>query len=736
MKTSMKSKLIILIVLFSFSVARSQVLPSDVIEQIKKSTAYIEVVHSFPLSDEETSSTGSGFFITDDGFLVTNYHVVRPSVLLYSIYFPSPVKEINIIMNSGTPSYKKMKGYVYAVDKKNDLAIIGTKEKVQTQFINISDSVNAVETMPVWVFGFPYGKEFSVIQSGPEITINKGTLSALRHDDRGVLKSLQIDASVNPGNSGGPLINDKGKLIGIVNGTMGTSKMNFAVPQHFLQELASVMPQNAEIKDKINIDVTSEPPGASVFIDWQYKGITPLKSLEFDPGLHSFCLMKQGYTSWIEENTLSDEKKIEVKMQAEKNILINTVPKKPEDEDPKAVLPEDIVKKMIANDNSKISSALLFEDFDNKQEFEKWEQNTGGDDKRTWFEENGALNQFESDKILHAISIGDSTWQDYIIKVKVKITDTHDDSRAGIIFRETSDGFYLFRIHKESKKAQLAYHSNHPFGWFVISEKNLGTDVADKWFHLSVCVTGNLITCYFDSLLVFSTYADYSANGNTGFYSVESKASFDSLIVYPVSFVPPVNKLNDKKQILSFWFSDYFDLESKSWYQYSGSTENPSAWFMSEVGCMTNDKSDNERFNEFTKFGISDFSMELVASIGSGNDTSSFSVFFRKNEKNMLSLNFNKKENKIKLLSVSNNEMKILKEEKLPQDFFGNIHDFIIKVNKDIISISSSYNVLLEYKNKSLLSESGTFGVSAKALPVILHQLTVSSVKEDTGEKK
>lgn len=714
----------------------AQTLSQGILDSIKKSTVFIEVVHTFPLSDEETSSTGSGFFISDNGFLVTNYHVIRPSLLLYSIYFPSPVKEINIIMNSGTPSYKKLKGYVYAVDKDNDLAIIGTKDKVQTPFINISDSAKAIETMPVWVFGFPYGEEFSVIQSGPEITINKGTLSALRHDDRGILNTLQIDAQVNPGNSGGPLINDKGKLLGIVNGMMSNAtKMNFAVPQHYLLELASVMPQTLEIKDKISIDVTSEPSGASVFVDWKYKGKVPLKSLELDPGMHTFCLMKQGYTSWIEENTLSAEKKIDVKMQAVKSILINTIPEKPEDKNPKTLLPEDVVKKMISKNNPGVSTALLFEDFNNKQEFEKWEQNTGGDDKRTWFEEDGTLNQFESDEILHAISIGDSTWTDYIVSAKVKITDTHDDSRAGIIFRETPDGFYLFRIHKESKKAQLVYHSNNPFGWFVISEKDLGIDVADKWFHLAVCITGNLITCYFDSMLVFSAYADYSANGNTGFYSVESKASFDSLLVYPVSFVPPINKQNEKKQILSFWFSDYFDLESASWYQYSGNTGFPSAWFMSEAGCMTSDKSDTERTSEFTRFKISDFNMELVASIGKGNDTSSFSVFFRKNEKGMLSLNFNKKENKVKLISFLNNELKILKEEKLPENFFNNIHDFFIKADKESISINSSYDVLLEYKNKSLLSVPGTFGVSAKSLPVILHQLSVSSIKETDVKK-
>ena len=730
MKTLLKKIIIILLFVFNISSVSAQALASEIIERIKKSTVYIEVVHKFPFTTEEVPTSGSGFFIRDDGFVVTNYHVVQPLLSAYGLNFPAPVKEIHVILNSGTSDYKKLHAYIYSVDKKNDLAILGIDDNIQFPFIDISDSVKMIETMPVWVFGFPFGSEFSVIQSGPEITINQGSLSALRHDDMGKLKNIQIDAPLNPGNSGGPLINDKGKMIGIVNAALGTSRMNFAVPLHFLQELAAGIPEKSSKKDTVTLAVTSKPYGASVFIDGQFKGETPLKTIKVKSELHTLCLMKNGFTTWIEENTYGGDKKIDIKMQENTDILINTVAKKTEDENPKVILPEDIINRITRNSIPASEISLLNENFDNKSAFEKWIQDTGGDDKRNWFEEDGTLNQFESDELLHAISLGDSTWENYIMKAKVKILDTHDDSRAGLIFRETSDGFYLFRIHKESKKAQLAYHCKHPFGWFIISEKDLGMDITDKWYHLSVCVAGNLITCYIDSMPVFSTYASYSTKGKVGFYSVQSKASFDSLTVFPVIYLPPDNKTSCSEKILSFWFSDYFDLKSTSWYQYMGDDKKPSAWHLGDAGSMQTAIDDRERISEFTKYKLADFNMSLVVTFDKSNDKSLFTIFFRKNDKGMLSLKFSGKDNKIKLLVQNNNEWKILKEEKLPVDFFGNYHNLQITVNNGQISVNSSNDNILDYKNKNLQSEIGIMGISVTALAVVLHQMTISSIKE------
>lgn len=687
---------------------------------------------NFRLQKEEVSSTGSGFFISNNGYVVTNYHVIQSLLSVYSVNVPAPLKEIHITLNSGSPNHKKINGYIYSVDKKNDLAILYITDTIHTPYIEISDSVKLMETMPVCVFGFPFGNEFAVLQSGPEISVNEGAISALRHDDRGVLSNIQIDASVNPGNSGGPLINDKGKLIGIVNAAYGTSRVNLAVPVHFLQELAGNTLKKNMKKDSVTVSFASEPDGASFFIDWQLAGITPLKNIHLRPGLHDLCIMKQGYSTIIEENTYSGDKGLHYDLQTIPVINVNTVSEKLEDQNPKVEIPENLIKKMIQKPWADSSTALLKEDFNNQSEFNKWAQNTGGEDKHTWFEEDGILNQYDSDELLHAISLGDSAWENYIMKAKVRITDTHDDSRAGLIFRETSDGFYLFRIHKETGKAQLAYHSNHPFGWFIISEKHLDMHITDDWFHLSVCVCGNLITCYLNSSPVFSTYADYSPKGKVGFYSVQSKASFDSLEVYPVSFVPADKKVYDSRRILSFWFSDYFDKKSTSWYQYVMPDNKPSAWYLSDAGCSQEINDKKERVTEFTKYKLPDFSMTLALSLDKANDTSQLNIFFRKNETGKYVLQFSKKENKLKLLYVHNNETKILKEEKLPANFFGGMQSLMLTANKGLISLSNSYDKLIEYRAKNYQPETGSFGISATALPTVIYQMTVSSVREES----
>ena len=179
----------------------------------------------------------------------------------------------------------------------------------------------------------------------------------------------------------------------------------------------------------------------------------------------------------------------------------------------------------------KAGKILLSESFNDSKNFEKWEQSTGGDNRRTWFMEDGAIYQYESDKFLHAIYLGEKRWKDYAFEADVRITDEHDDSRAGLIFRETEDGFFLFRIHKESDKAQLAYHCKKPFGWFILNEKKLDMDITDNWYKMSIQTSGNYIKCFLNKKCIFSTINHFSDKGRVGLYSVESKASFDNLKV-------------------------------------------------------------------------------------------------------------------------------------------------------------------------------------------------------------
>ena len=72
-----------------------------------------------------------------------------------------------------------------------------------------------VETMPLAAFGYPFGRMLAADNRYPTVSVNTGTITALRRKG-GKLSAIQLDASVNPGNSGGPVVDKKGNLIGIV----------------------------------------------------------------------------------------------------------------------------------------------------------------------------------------------------------------------------------------------------------------------------------------------------------------------------------------------------------------------------------------------------------------------------------------------------------------------------------------------------------------------------------------
>ncbi|MFH1321956.1 MAG: trypsin-like peptidase domain-containing protein [Bacteroidota bacterium] len=733
--------LISVIVFVSYSILPSQSLPGDLIENIKEATVYVKVKHRYPLSEEEVSSTGSGFFISRNGCVVTNYHVIQSVIPYYSISYPAPIVEIRIVSNSGTQDHKAYDAYIVSVDKENDLAVLGISNMVRTPFLYVDTLEELNESMPVWVFGYPFGETFAVIQRGPEITVSKGAVTALRHDDRNELTRIQIDAVVNRGNSGGPMINEKGKVIGIVNISGGATRMNFAVPSHFLNDLLKKNPLDTTGTDSTTISINSDPPGASVFVDWEYKGITPSENIRIKKGWHSLCVMKKGYEAWMQDRTINPELKlsagqqIDVKLILVKELSIFTSQRAGKDIEQSSFMFKDnnLWKRVICNNSFELETILLKEDFNDRHRFEKWEQSTGGGDEHTWFMEEGALHQFESNSVLHAIFLGDSTLDNYLMQAKLRISNEEGDSRAGLIFRETDEGFYLFRIHKKSNKAQLAYHSKHPFGWFILKEKKLDTDITDNWYSMAVNASGNTISCFLDSTTVFFANAAYSNKGRIGFYSVESKASFDSLIVSHDTFMPLDSTRLPASELLSFWFTDYFNMESTWWYQYTADSELPSPWYFNESGCAQLADDDKTRYSEFTKYLLTNFSMNLVISPGEGYDSSSFDIFFRKDNNGCIALSFSKKDEEVRLLLKQGGIIKTLKKTSLPLTFFNKTLLLSLVVKDGSVICKSSSGTLIEYESKNLPVNEGRIGFAVTALRLVLHQMNVTSVSGDVA---
>ncbi len=692
-------------------------LDDKILHEIKDATVYIEVMHRFPLTGNDLPTSGSGFYINNQGYILTNYHVVKPAVSIYGITYPTTHTSIRVINKSGTKKHRACFAKIMMVDKENDLAILAVKDSVQSPFLKLDCQRKLFETMPVWVFGFPFGDEFSVIQRGPEITVGRGNITALRHDDRGDLSSVQIDAAINPGNSGGPVVNEKGDIIGVVNMAYGNSRVNFMIPCPLVSAMVDSLTKRNFHGDSADISVRIHPEQTHLYINGNYHSSKIDSPLKLPLGWHTLAVVKKDYSAWIQEVSIDNGTAFEVNLTS-----MNPIPLQVAYNQPFSTEKEKHIYTT--------GQTLLKEEFNDPLRFEQWEQYTGGTEKRTWFIENNALHQFESDRVLHAILLGDTAWQDYVITAKVKISDEHDDSRAGLIFRETEDGFYLFRIHKETDKAQLAYHSKQPFGWFILMEKKLPLDIKGEWHRLSVACMNKSMHCFFDSLTIFTAPTNYTQRGRVGFYSVESKASFCSLSVAEIKESAADNTVEENSAVQSFWFSDYFSSQSTWWYQHSNSKNQKAQWYAGEGGSVIFCK-DTARYTAlFSKYSFHNFVLSLLVSLGKGEKSGYFEILFKKRDLEGYTLRFSKKTNLCQFVVKKRGRERVIKESYLPKTFFNNANKIRLVINQDKLICYVGEKKVMSLKNRGFIEKSGLLGFAVKQIPTVFHQMTVSSVAD------
>ena len=177
----------------------------------------------------KTNSLGSGFIIDAAGIVVTNNHVIADA------------DEINVIMNDGT----KIKAELVGVDKKTDIAVLKFKPVKPLVAVKFGDSDKL--RLGEWVIAI--GNPFSL---GGSVTA--GIVSARNRDiSQGPYDSyIQTDASINRGNSGGPLFNLEGEVVGvntlIISPTGGSIGLGFAVPSKTVSRVVDQLQQFGELR--------------------------------------------------------------------------------------------------------------------------------------------------------------------------------------------------------------------------------------------------------------------------------------------------------------------------------------------------------------------------------------------------------------------------------------------------------------------------------------------------------
>lgn len=177
------------------------------------------------LTKERTEDTGSGAIIDREGRILTNFHVVNGA------------KEINVALFNG----KTYSATLVGADPLNDLAVIQIEAEEDELFpIALGSSRNLKVGMRVFALGNPFGLER---------TLTTGIISSLNrslqiHGHWKIKSIIQIDAAINPGSSGGPLLDSHGWLIGINTAIATTSGQSagvgFAIP---VSLISRVVPQ-------------------------------------------------------------------------------------------------------------------------------------------------------------------------------------------------------------------------------------------------------------------------------------------------------------------------------------------------------------------------------------------------------------------------------------------------------------------------------------------------------------
>jgi serine protease Do len=205
---------------------------------------------SDPNNDELVQQgSGSGIIISEDGYIVTNQHVIDGAT------------EISVILNTGDEYTAKLVGE----DSKSDLAVLKI-EKTGLTAATLGDS-DTVEVGELAVaIGNPLGQEFAG-------TVTAGVVSAVNRTmtvDNKVYNLIQTDAAINPGNSGGALVNKYGQVIGINTiklSTTGVEGIGFAIAISEAKPIIDNLINNGYVPGRplVGITVTENKNGLSVY---------------------------------------------------------------------------------------------------------------------------------------------------------------------------------------------------------------------------------------------------------------------------------------------------------------------------------------------------------------------------------------------------------------------------------------------------------------------------------------
>jgi S1-C subfamily serine protease len=186
-----------------------------------------------------SKNLGSGFLINDEGFILTNFHVISGS------------SKIQVTLSDQSQYFAT----VLDADRSDDLALIKINPKKKLPFLRLGDSDHLQVGQKVLAIGDPFGLE-GTLTTGVVSSIGRSIDS---QNDQKLEGMIQTDAAINGGNSGGPLLNSSSEVIGINTAILGQTNMGigFALPINRAKALLSDY-QAGRVTERPKVGITTE----------------------------------------------------------------------------------------------------------------------------------------------------------------------------------------------------------------------------------------------------------------------------------------------------------------------------------------------------------------------------------------------------------------------------------------------------------------------------------------------
>ena len=252
--------------------------------------------------------TGSGFVISPHGYVLTNEHVISNGEFVVNDgarkgKITLRVARIDVCfppMASGRGDLLRcFEASVHSTDAALDLAVLYITAS-DLPYVALGDSDVLKSRQSVEALGYPFGRQLDIGRVAapdlvPEISVSSGTISALRSGDSGERRVLQINGTVNPGNSGGPLVDQDGFAVGVIRARVtGDAGIAFAIPINLAKDfidsrgLDSLMPSR---RFRLGAPQTLEGKGISLRLPDGVADMSPFRArVESDPAAAAVAL--------------------------------------------------------------------------------------------------------------------------------------------------------------------------------------------------------------------------------------------------------------------------------------------------------------------------------------------------------------------------------------------------------------------------------------------------------------